>query len=92
MYKGDFLSGTGDLLSIETERNYYRTLFLRGVERFGASVCLTLEQFEEAILWCEKIIKVDSSWEEAYRLLMYCHYKKTIVLLRLNTTNIAVQY
>jgi DNA-binding SARP family transcriptional activator len=32
--------------------------------------------FDQAIHYCEKIIEKDATWEEAYRLLMFCYYQK----------------
>lgn len=34
------------------------------------------EKYDAAINWCEKILHRDRTWEEAYRLLMYCYYRK----------------
>ncbi|WP_096155903.1 BTAD domain-containing putative transcriptional regulator [Bacillus sp. FJAT-45066] len=49
--------------------------YLHGAEKL-AQIYVAEENFETAISLCEKIVKLDSCWEEAYRLLMYCHYRK----------------
>jgi DNA-binding SARP family transcriptional activator len=49
--------------------------FLRGAEKM-AQLSIRRENYEQAIFWCEKIIERDRTWEEAYRLLMYCYYRK----------------
>ena len=51
-----------------------RQLFLRGAERL-AQHSVRLLDFHRCIEWCEKILSLDSTWEEAYRLMMYCYYQ-----------------
>ncbi|MFP7297470.1 BTAD domain-containing putative transcriptional regulator [Neobacillus niacini] len=49
--------------------------FLRAAEKI-AQIMVRQEKYDHAISWCEKILKRDRTWEEAYRLLMYCYYRK----------------
>ncbi|NEZ02129.1 transcriptional regulator [Bacillus shackletonii] len=74
LYKGDFLSERRDVWST-TERERLLTVFLRGAEKM-AQLCVQNNDPNEAIIWCERILKMDSTWEEAYRLVMYCYYQK----------------
>jgi len=73
-YKGDLNILRQDMNS-SILRDHYQNLFLRGAEKL-AQLHVQLSEINEAIYWCEKIISVDRTWEEAYRLLMYCHYHK----------------
>src|SRR5690625_526518 len=36
---------------------------------------LTLEQFEQAIHWAERLVHIDKTWEEAYRILMIAYFE-----------------
>jgi LuxR family transcriptional regulator, maltose regulon positive regulatory protein len=75
LYEGDFLPDrrTADWCLAERER--YQVLFLRGAEKM-AQVSVRLKDFDTCIYWCEKILQIDSTWEEAYRLIMYSYYQK----------------
>ncbi|WP_281868206.1 BTAD domain-containing putative transcriptional regulator [Brevibacillus parabrevis] len=57
------------------ERERVQALFLRGAERL-AKIRLEQGQQEQAIRWCEAILRVDDCWEEAYRLLMTAYYEQ----------------
>ncbi|MEB1806155.1 MAG: transcriptional regulator [Bacillaceae bacterium] len=57
------------------ERERYSFLYLRGSEKL-AQLYVAEEQFDETITLCESILRIDRCWEEAYRLLMYCYYRK----------------
>jgi len=35
-----------------------------------------LQQFDQTVYWAENLIRLDHTWEEAYRLLMYAFYQK----------------
>ncbi|RBW68338.1 BTAD domain-containing putative transcriptional regulator [Bacillus taeanensis] len=74
-YQGDYLpSRRYHDWSLEM-RERLLVLFLRGAERL-AQIYTTKERYDEAIYWAEKMIEKDVCWEEAYRLLMYCYYRK----------------
>jgi len=74
LYKGDFLSERRDVW-FAAERERLLTIFLRGAEKM-AQLCVQNNDSNEAIVWCERILKIDSTWEEAYRLMMFCYYQK----------------
>lgn len=75
LYKGDFLPELANHLHISAKRDQYRQLFLRGAERL-AQIHVQQSRFDVAIRWCERILEIDRTWEESYRLLMYCYYQK----------------
>ncbi|MBY0148836.1 BTAD domain-containing putative transcriptional regulator [Neobacillus niacini] len=58
-----------------SKRESMLVYFLRGAEKM-AQLMVRNEEYDQAIYWCEKILKRDRTWEEAYRLLMYCYYRK----------------
>ncbi|MBD0378978.1 BTAD domain-containing putative transcriptional regulator [Paenibacillus sedimenti] len=75
LYHGDYMPDRRyDDWCIE-ERERIQVLYLRSLERM-AQLCVESGQFDRAIHWCERIVQTDACWEEAYRLLMYCHYKQ----------------
>jgi DNA-binding SARP family transcriptional activator len=49
--------------------------YLRAAEKM-AQLHVRKENYDLAISWCERILERDRTWEEAYRLLMYCYYRK----------------
>ncbi|WP_245804736.1 BTAD domain-containing putative transcriptional regulator [Halobacillus hunanensis] len=74
-YKGDYLPERHFEHWCLNERERLQVLFLRGAERI-AQIYTRLEQYDPCIHWSQKIIQNDQTWEEAYRLLMYCYYQK----------------
>ncbi|TXK85169.1 hypothetical protein FU659_05370 [Paenibacillus sp. N3.4] len=75
LYHGDYMPDRRyDDWCIE-ERERIQVLYLRSLERM-AKLCVETEAFDRAIHWCERIVQTDECWEEAYRLLMYCHYRQ----------------
>nr|WP_309098869.1 BTAD domain-containing putative transcriptional regulator [Fredinandcohnia onubensis] len=74
-YEGDYLPNRRYEDWCLGERERLQVLFLRGAERIAQGYVQT-EKFEEAIYWCEQILAKDRTWEEAYRLLMFCYYHK----------------
>lgn len=83
LYKGEFLP-TLNLEKINMLREHYKTLFLRGATKL-AQIYVQFSQLDDCINWCEKILSLDYTWEEAYRLLMYCYYQK-------NNRPLAIKY
>ncbi|WP_235857540.1 BTAD domain-containing putative transcriptional regulator [Paenibacillus albiflavus] len=74
LYTGDFLPDRRfDDWCIE-ERERLQVLFLRGGERI-AKLCVASKTYDTAIHWCERMLEKDPCWEEAYRLLIQCHYE-----------------
>jgi len=75
LYKGDYLPDRRYQDWCLEERERLQVLFLRGAERL-AVLFVHKEEHDKTIHWCEKIVSKDACWEEAYRLLMYCHFRK----------------
>jgi LuxR family transcriptional regulator, maltose regulon positive regulatory protein len=75
IYKGDYLPERRYEDWCISKREKMLVLFLRGAEKM-AQVFVQNENYDAAISWCEQIIERDRTWEEAYRLLMYCYYRK----------------
>lgn len=57
-----------------TERERLQQVYLRGAEKL-AQCHVRLLDFHACLDWCEKILAKDNTWEEAYRLIMYCYYQ-----------------
>ncbi|MGC5325132.1 BTAD domain-containing putative transcriptional regulator [Brevibacillus sp. SYSU BS000544] len=74
-YQGEYLPDCRYEDWCMEERERLHVLFLRGAEKL-AQLYACLKQFDIAIRWCETILRTDDCWEEAYRLLMYCYYRK----------------
>lgn len=74
-YQGDFLPERQYDDWCLNERERLLVLFLRGAEKLS-QLYVRKEDFDKAIYWCERIIEKDKTWEEAYRLLMFCYYRK----------------
>jgi LuxR family transcriptional regulator, maltose regulon positive regulatory protein len=74
-YHGDYLPDRRYEDWCITKRESMLVYFLRGAEKM-AQLMVRQENYDVAIHWCEKIIARDRTWEEAYRLLMYCYYRK----------------
>ncbi|MYL35050.1 transcriptional regulator [Pontibacillus yanchengensis] len=75
LYKGDFLPDQRFADWCLNERERLQVLFLRGAEKL-AQVSVRLQDFDTCIYWGESILRMDQTWEEAYRLLMYSYYQK----------------
>lgn len=74
-YNGDFLPDRRYDDWCINERERLLAYFLRGAEKL-AQTYVRKEDYDAAIDWCQKIVNKDRTWEEAYRLLMYCYYRK----------------
>lgn len=74
MYEGDYLANHRTVDWLIHERERLQVLFLRGAEKL-AQVSVRLEDYHTSIHWCREILYHDQTWEEAYRLLMYCYYQ-----------------
>ncbi|MGD6899368.1 BTAD domain-containing putative transcriptional regulator [Bacillus infantis] len=75
LYAGDYLPERRYEDWCISEKERLQVYFLRGAEKL-AQLCVRKEDYDMAIEWCERIIEKDRTWEEAYRLLMYCYYSK----------------
>ncbi|WP_087974651.1 BTAD domain-containing putative transcriptional regulator [Oceanobacillus rekensis] len=74
LYYGEYLSDLRFTSWCQTERERLQQLYLRGAEKM-AQVSVRLLEFNQCMAWCEKILVIDRTWEEAYRLIMYSYYQ-----------------
>ncbi|WP_067725186.1 BTAD domain-containing putative transcriptional regulator [Oceanobacillus damuensis] len=74
LYQGDFLSDLRFTTWCQAERERLQQLFLRGAEKM-AQHAVRLSQFNVSMAWSERILVIDRTWEEAYRLMMYSYYQ-----------------
>ncbi|MGG7621602.1 BTAD domain-containing putative transcriptional regulator [Bacillus coreaensis] len=75
LYHGHYLPERRFIDWCINERERLHVYFLRGAEKI-AQLHVRIEEYDHAIHWCERILDTDRTWEEAYRLLMYCYYRK----------------
>ncbi|WP_421383644.1 BTAD domain-containing putative transcriptional regulator [Bacillus salacetis] len=75
LYEGDYLPDHRFADWCLTERERLQVIFLRAAEML-AQVSVRLSDYETCIHWCERILMEEDTWEEAYRLLMFCYYQK----------------
>ena len=75
LYKGDFLPDQKYADWCLNERERLLVYYLRCSEKL-AQLLVARKKFDSAIQLCERVIEKDPTWEEAYRLLMFCYYHK----------------
>lgn len=75
LYNGDYLPERRYEDWCLNERERLLVYFLRSAEKL-AQLNVRRENYDSAIHWCQKILHRDRTWEEAYRLLMFCYYRK----------------
>ena len=75
LYRGDYLPEARYEDKYVEERERLQVLFLRGAEKLSR-LSLDQDKLDQTIYWCEQILSKDSCWEEAYRLLVMCNYRK----------------
>lgn len=75
LYKGDYLPERKFADWCMNERERLALIFIRAAEKL-AQLYVRGEEYDLAIHWCGKILEKDRTWEEAYRLMMYCYYRK----------------
>jgi len=75
LYNGDYLPERRYEDWCINERERLQVYFLRSAEKV-AQLNVRRENYDSAIYWCQKILYKDRTWEEAYRLLMFCYYRK----------------
>ncbi|MFF5995498.1 BTAD domain-containing putative transcriptional regulator [Lysinibacillus sp. KU-BSD001] len=72
-YTGDLYEDSAQVEWIQQERERYKTLYVKTLQQL-AHIYFEEQQFEKCLQECEKIIVKDPTWEEAYRLMMWCHF------------------
>lgn len=74
LYKGELFENRITIEWISSEREKTQQLFIQVLERLSQTYT-RLKEFEKTIYWAEKLLTYDSTWEEAYRLLMFAYYQ-----------------
>lgn len=75
LYQGEYLADLRGQSWSQAERDRLQLLYLHGAEKM-ARIHVRLLDFTACITWCERILALDQTWEEAYRLIMYSYYQK----------------
>lgn len=74
LYKGDLMADKSNLEWVQDMRVEVKDLYMQAVERLAQNY-VRLKEFKKTIYWAECLLKLDNTWEEAYRLIMYAHYQ-----------------
>ena len=74
LYKGVLFEEKLEVEWITDERERVEQQYIQVIERL-AQTFTRLHEFSKAVYWAEKILRIDQTWEEAYRLLMFAHYQ-----------------
>lgn len=59
---------------LEQEKSKLENKRISVLER-TAQICMKLKRYNDAIAYAENILKIDPTWEEAYRILMMAYYR-----------------
>ncbi|MEL4024678.1 BTAD domain-containing putative transcriptional regulator [Lysinibacillus endophyticus] len=73
MYKGPVLEDLSSFQWVEGKRAEIHKLIILVNEKI-AQIYAELEDYQSTIEWAEKLLQLDSTWEEGYRLLMLAYY------------------
>lgn len=74
-YRGEYLPDVRYDDWAREERERLQRLFLRGAERLS-HLLLDEKREEESMEWAQRMLEIDSCWEEAYRILMVASFRK----------------
>ncbi|WP_307065395.1 BTAD domain-containing putative transcriptional regulator [Alkalibacillus filiformis] len=72
LYDGDYLAHRRTSDWVVSERERIQVQYLQAAEKL-AQIATRLEEYELCLRWCFKILQIDQTWEEAYRLIMYSY-------------------
>lgn len=73
LYKSDLLVDFPSVEWLTQIREELQRQLILVVERIAQNF-MRLKEFQQTIFWCEKLIQLDVTWEEGYRLLMLAYY------------------
>ncbi|MFJ7953168.1 BTAD domain-containing putative transcriptional regulator [Lysinibacillus sp. NPDC096418] len=73
-YKGALYAEKKQLDWIVQDREKFQTLYLEVLEKLAQNA-IHQQNYKQAIVYAEKMIREDSLWEEGYRLLMYSYFQ-----------------
>jgi len=74
LYKGPLFEEKLTIDWISDERERVEQRYINVIERI-AQTYTRLRDFGKTVYWAEKLLGIDQTWEEAYRLLMFAHYQ-----------------
>ncbi|MER2171007.1 MAG: BTAD domain-containing putative transcriptional regulator [Psychrobacillus psychrodurans] len=74
LYIGSMLEDKPSIEWIAHERDKTEQQYLLVLERL-AQTSTRIKDFEKTIYWSQKLLRLDPTWEEAYRLLMFAYYQ-----------------
>ncbi|WP_203248799.1 BTAD domain-containing putative transcriptional regulator [Sporosarcina beigongshangi] len=74
LYKGPLFEGKLTIDWLSEEREQVEQQYIDVIERL-AQTYTRLREFGKTVYWAEKLLRIDQTWEEAYRLLMYAHFQ-----------------
>ena len=74
LYKGRLFEEKLTVDWIMDAREREERLYILVMERL-AQLYIRLREFGKTVYWAEKLLRIDETWEEAYRLLMFAHYQ-----------------
>ena len=72
-YTGNLYEENSHIEWLQQERYQYKTLYLKAVEQL-AHLLFEAQQYEQCIQYGEIILSKEPTWEEAYRLIMWCYF------------------
>ena len=72
-YTGSLYEENINIEWLQQERQRYKTLYLKVVEQV-AHLLYEEQHYEQCLQYCEIIIEKEPTWEEAYRLMMWCYF------------------
>lgn len=73
-YKGPLFEEKLAIDWLSEEREQVEQEYIDVIERL-AQTYTRLREFGKTVYWAEKLLRIDQTWEEAYRLLMYAHFQ-----------------
>ncbi|MDW0116960.1 BTAD domain-containing putative transcriptional regulator [Sporosarcina thermotolerans] len=74
LYKGKLFEEKLSVEWIAHQRDQTEQHFIQVIERLAQSFT-RLREYGKTIEWAERLLHIEPTWEEAYRLLMYAHYQ-----------------
>lgn len=74
LYTGELIADKPYLYWVQNFREEAKQLYMEAVERVAQNF-VRLKEFNKTIYWAEHLLKMDNTWEEAYRLIMYGYYQ-----------------
>ena len=74
LHKGLLFEEKLEVEWISDNRERIEQQYILVIERL-AQTYTRIQEFGKTVYWAEKLLRIDNTWEEAYRLLMFAHYQ-----------------